>query len=268
MFDVQSKTISSYLGWWADAGLTDPVAEEACDWLAAPAPVPVRVPVRSETVAHDGLATAPVRAEPARIGGGVAGVAGNGAAPSLPETLPSTLTEFDAWLADYADLPGAHWSAKRCMPIGPAGAPLMIIADCPDVDDLDTGQLFSGANGRLLDAMLGAIGFDRAALRVASIALTRPPAGRIDSETVVPLRRMMLHHIALAKPQRILVLGQQTNQIVCETIIAPDGHGQQDINHFGGITTAYAVHHPRLLLERPMLKRAAWVTLKRIKDHG
>lgn len=268
MFDAQSKTISSYLDWWSDAGLTEAVADAPCDWLTAPqqaAPIHAMPPQMAQA---GGDAAAPQPQIRSQTAAGQAASALPSAAFTLPKTLPDSLPEFDAWAAETADLPGAQWSAKRCMPTGPAGAPLMIIADCPDVDDLETGQLLSGSSGRLLDAMVRAIGMERANLRLASIALTRPPAGRIDAEAVAPLRQMMLHHIALAKPQRILILGQQTNQIVCETIIAPDGHGQQDINHFGGITTAYAVHHPRLLLERPLLKRAAWVTLKRIKDHG
>lgn len=276
MFDAQSKTISSYLDWWSDAGLTEGVADAPCDWLTAPQQAaPIHAVPPQSTQAGGGVAAPPTqaRSQSAPVqAGSAAPTAAPTAAPSaaftLPETLPDSLAEFDAWAADTADLPGAAWSASRVLPTGPANAPLMIIADCPDGDDLESGQLLSGASGRLLDAMFRAIGMERAGLRLASIALTRPPAGRIDAEAVAPLRRMMLHQIALANPQRILVLGQQTNQLLCETIIAPDGHGQRDINHFGGITTAYAVHHPRLLLERPLLKRAAWVTLKRIKDHG
>lgn len=248
MFGGQIAAIESYLGWWADAGLVDPVSDDPRDWLARVAP----------PVVDQRASAAPVPALVAEV------VERPAPAPTAP--MPDDLAGFDAWLAGDPSLPGAHWSMARVLPEGGEGAPMMILADGPDVADLEMGRLFSGSPGRLLDAMLAAIGLARGDIRLASIALTRAPGGRIDGAEAEALVRIARHHIHVARPQRLLIVGQQAAQLIAAT----DGGGnwvgdvprQRAINHYGATIDAYAIHHPRLLIERPMLKRAAWAVLK------
>jgi uracil-DNA glycosylase len=252
MRDYQKSTIDSYLGWWEDAGLTDPVQEDGAIWLQSAAPVAAPQPEPKRAAAPLPSAEARVSAPPP--------------AAFDHSALPGDLISFDQWLSNDPALPGAHWSAQRIAPAGPAAAPLMVISDMPDADDLAAGHLLAGAVGELFDAMLGAIGHQRAASRLASIALTHAPGGRWDDETAGALRTIMLHHIRLAAPARLLLLGQQTCRLLTGDDVPAEGHGLRNINHYGATVAAVAIHHPRLLLNRQALKRGAWTALKQFRE--
>jgi uracil-DNA glycosylase len=246
----EQALIASYFGWWQNAGLVDPVGDRPCDWLLAPATAPT---VARAPVAHTAklVPIPPVRATGPRL-----------PAPPQPlAALPATLVAFDSWLATSPDLPGADWSSARCLPAGPGNAALMILSDAPDLPDIATAQLFSGAAGRLLDAMLAAIGRTRADVRLASIALTRPVGGRLSGPECDRLLAIAQHHIALVRPTTLLLLGQQADQLL-------GGGSQRFVNHNGGIMAMHAIPHPRLLLDRPLLKRHAWDVLKTLKEPG
>lgn len=255
--------ISSYLDWWADAGLTDSVGDEPTDWLAAPARPVSDAPQPAAAIINDaGLAVSKPSQAAQRPAAAVSAPAGT--APLLQ--LPDDLAAFDAWLAGGSALPGRHWSATAVLPQGPVDAPLMLLADVPDPDDFAAGFLFAGAAGRLLDAMLAAIGMQRDQLRIASIAMTRPPAGRIEGPEAEHLLAMAHHHIAIARPRHVILLGQQSCSLLTGDVVPPDGQGQRQINRFGVNRAVTAIHHPRLLLKQPLLKRPTWTALKRLKE--
>lgn len=248
MIGEQSQAIKSYVGWWGDAGLIDAVSDEAFDWLA-----PV-VKIATRDIAEMQRAT-------------LAQVAPTAAThpAERPETLPDDLAAFDAWLAESADLPGLDWSMQRVLPSGPVDAPLMLLADAPDPADIEAGRLFSGAQGKLIDAMLAAIGLSRDACRIGSIALTRPIGGRLDGGDADRLTAIARRHVALVNPRALLLVGQQSAQLVAGEGVSPTLR-QLEFNHDGVTVAAFAIHHPRLLLERPLLKRPAWEVLKRVRE--
>lgn len=246
MIGEQLQTIKSAMDWWADAGLVDAVADRPFDWLA---PVERAMPVTSVAIER----SLPVTAMTVR--------------KDEPKdfVLPGTLAAFDAWLAASPDLPGRDWSMRPVLPAGPAAAALMLIADVPDPADIEAGRLFSGGQGRLLDAMVASIGLTRDTCRVASIAVTRPLGGRLDGANADKLVGIARHHIALVQPKVLLLLGQQSAQLIAGEAISPTPC-QHSLNHDGVKTAAFAIHHPRLLLERPLLKRPAWEVLKRVRE--
>jgi uracil-DNA glycosylase len=252
MFGGHSQTIDSYTGWWADAGLIDAVSDHPFDWLAPVAPpAPVTAPRDIAALQRATLAqVAP---------------AATTASDEKPVALPGDLAAFDTWLTETIDLPGLDWSMQRVLPYGPADAPLMLLADAPDPADIEAGRLFSGAQGKLIDAMLAAIGLTRDACRIGSIALTRPIGGRLDGSDADRLTAIARRHIALAKPRALLLVGQQSAQLVAGEGVSP-ALRQLEFNHDGVTVAAFAIHHPRLLLERPLLKRPAWEVLKRVRE--
>jgi DNA polymerase len=262
MFSEHSSVISSYLDWWAGAGLSDSVSDEVMDWLApvAPRSAATTPSVSRETAVINDAGSA------IREVGPLKSPVGLGSNTATASGLPSDLADFDAWLATRPTQLGAIWSEAPVLPQGPANAPLMILSDTPDVDDSVAGHLFAGAQGRLLDAMLAAIGLSREMVRIGSIAFTRPPAGRIEGADSVLLLTVARHHIALARPRKLLLLGQQTCSLLTGEVVPPDGLGQRQINLLGGMKTVTAIHHPRLLLKQPLLKRPAWTALKPLKE--
>lgn len=244
----------SYHDWWSLAGVDTLVGEVPAGWLDVPA-------------ANDATAKpkAPLIAEPAP-------------AP-LPEALqrretsievrergpvvfPGEWDAFRTWLADGTDVPGSQWDARRVLPVGDAGAPLMLLTAWPEIDDQRDGTLFAGPAGDLLDAMLRAIGMTRAGSYVASLAVTRPPGGRIDESDAAELERLLWHHLALARPERLLLIGSDIARMATGIALA-DARGKLlDINQDGGKVEAVAVAHPAMLLARPAQKAAAWDSLK------
>lgn len=176
--------------------------------------------------------------------------------------MPDDRAAFQAWLADDAGVPGTRWHPQRVLPIGTPGAKLMVFALAPEMADHDAGQLFAGDCGRLLDAMLRAIGLARSDCYLASLALTRPPGGRIDAHEMAALTPLLWHHVRLAAPQKLLIFGTDLTQAVLGTDLASVRGNLRDVNQAGVKLTASATQHPMLLLDRPARKAAAWDSLK------
>ena len=99
----------------------------------------------------------------------------------------------------------------------------MIVSDCPDEDDLDAGTILSGATGTLLRNMLSAIGVDLAACYRASLSVTRPASGRLPAGEIADLATSMRHHIALARPQNLLLLGTGASEALIGSSSASAG---------------------------------------------
>ena len=241
--------------WWSLAGVDALVGEQPAGWLVTPpandaaAPKPKRV-VNAEPELPP-LPAALQRQETPEA-----------AEPKGPVVFPDDWTEFQNWLATADDVPGSQWDARRVLPAGEAGAPLMLLTAWPEIDDQRDGTLFAGPAGKLLDAMLQAIGMARGGCYVASLAVTRPAGGRCDGEEAAELDRLLWHHLRLAKPGRLLLIGSDIVRMAARLPL-PDARGKLlDINQDGGKMEAVAVAHPTMLLARPAQKAAAWDSLK------
>ncbi len=222
-------TIASALEWWRDAGVDCAIEDAPRDWLARVAPAAVPAAVRE-------------------------------AAPEAAP-LPATLEEFAAWRTSLA-APEAGWSGPALGAQGDAASGLMIVTDMPDRDDEAAGQLLAGNAGKLFDRMLAAIGRDRSSIYLASLAVKRPPAGRVAPEASDALDALLRHHVALARPKRLLLLGNAASRAITGVDV-PDARGNlRLVNHDGGTVAAVASFHPRFLLERPAAKADAWRDLR------
>lgn len=236
----------SALDWWRDAGVDATVDETPRDWTA--------------------------RVEPVRR------VAAAAAAPTVAEipapALPDTLAAFEAWRVG-PEAPEAGWPGRPIGAQGSAQSGLMILVDLPDREDSDTGVLMSGAVGRLFDRMLAAIGRDRASIYLASVCTTRPGAGRIAPEIEVRLNEIVRHHVMLAAPKRLLLLGNAPSRALIGADFARARGDLHVINLSGEMVPgrnsdaavqAVASFHPRFLLERPAAKAEAWKDLQMLID--
>jgi DNA polymerase len=245
----------SICDWWSLAGVDALVGESPAGWLRAPpANDPAPPPKRAEAVEEPPPLPAALqrRETPETL------------APKGPVAFPEAWDEFRQWLAESAEVPGSQWDARRVLPAGEAGAPLMLLTAWPEIDDQRDGTLFSGAAGALLDAMLRAIGTVRESCYTASIAVTRPPGGRCDASEAEELARLLRHHIGLARPERLLLVGGDAARLAADRPLA-DMRGQLlDLNCNGVMVNTVAIAHPAMLLARPAHKAAAWDSLKLI----
>lgn len=244
----------SYCDWWSLAGVDTLVGETPAGWLAAP-PTNDLVAAKPRIVATE-PETAPLPAILQRQPTTETPVA------KAPTAAPEDWNAFQQWLAETPDVPGSQWDARRVLPVGDAGAPLMLLIAWPEIDDQRDGALFVGAAGKLLDAMLGAIGMARGDCYLASLAVTRPPGGRCDNEEAVDLEKLLWHHLRLARPERLLLIGSDILRMAAKIPLL-DARGRLlDINQEGGKVEAVAIASPAMLLARPAQKAAAWDSLK------
>ena len=247
----------SICDWWSLAGVDALVGEAPAGWLVLPAANDVaaaKPKVRPSLAVEPKLAPLPAVLQRQE--------APEAAAPKGPVVFPDDWSEFQRWLAEGADVPGSQWDARRVLPVGETDAPLMLLTAWPEIDDQRDGALFSGAAGKLLDAMLQAIGRTRGDCYIASLAVTRPAGGRCDGEEATELDRLLGHHLRLANPGRLLLIGGDIVRMAAN-IALPDARGKLlYINQDGRKLEAVAVAHPAMLLARPAQKAAAWDSLK------
>ncbi len=244
----------SICDWWSLAGVDALVGEQSAGWLVAP---PANdAAAKPKRIVHEEPELPPLPAALQRQD------IPEAAETKGPVVFPDDWNEFQAWLANGDDVPGSQWDARRILPAGDAGAPLMLLTAWPEIDDQQDGTLFSGAAGQLLDAMLRAIGMARADCYVASLAVTRPAGGRCDGNEAAELDRLLWHHLWLARPGRLLLIGGDIVRMAAASTL-PDVRGKLlNINQDGGKVDAVAVAHPAMLLARPAQKAAAWDSLK------
>jgi uracil-DNA glycosylase len=221
-------TVASALGWWAGAGVDTSVDEEARDWLKA-APKP----------------GSPITA----------------AAQEPPASLPDTIETLHALLATGAYVSQPAPPGRRVAPSGTPASGLMIVADMPDPGDAEAGHLFAGETARLFDAMLAAMGFDRASIYLTPFCPART-AGRVDERQCEALTTLMRRHIALAAPAALILFGDEP----ARRLIGPDAlqarGGLRSVKHDGGTVPAIATFHPRHLRRMPALKASAWADMR------
>jgi DNA polymerase len=219
--------VASALGWWSEAGLDTLAAEDTRNWLAAPAKA---VPT---------AAAAPA-ATPATA-------------------LPDSLEALHALLAtgDYA--PQSAPPGRRIAPSGTPSSDLMIVADMPDADD--AGHLFAGEAARLFDAMLAAMGRDRATIYLAPFSPARA-AGRLDDRQGEALTALMRRHISLAAPKALILFGDEPAKWLIGPQALQTRGGLRSVNHDGGTVPAIATFHPRHLRRMPALKASSWSDMR------
>lgn len=218
--------IASAVGWWSEAGLEVLADEAPRDWLAPPAKPakPVEAPI---------------------------------AAPA--PTLPTGIEALHALLAtgDYA--PQSAPPGRRIAPSGAPGAALMIVADMPDADD--AGTLFAGETAKLFDAMLAAMGLDRARIYLAPFSPARS-AGRISPDQGEALAALMRRHISLAAPAALMIFGDEPARWLIGAQALEKRGDLHSVNHDGGTVSAIATFHPRHLRRMPALKASAWTDMR------
>ena len=239
--DVRAGALSA-LGWWLEAGVDTAIDESPRDWLRAAAP-----PAAGADATAAGVPVSPATSR--------------APAPALSGTpLPATLAAMHARLLDPALIPSAPGAALA--PVGDPASGLMLLVDMPEAEDAAAGQLLSGDAGRLLDRMLGAIGRDRASSYLAAMVPARPAGGRVPAPLAAELGQLALHHVALARPRMLLLLGDGPCRALLGIGLAEARGALHDVHHLGGKVAAVATFPPRYLLREQGAKAKAWQDLR------
>ena len=218
--------------WWADAGVDTIVGEEPRDWLRE-------------------KPKAPAPATPA--------------APAA-EALPDQLELFRGYLRDSDALPFSAPNARRVCPSGDPASGLMMVADMPAAEDCASGTLLSGEAGRLFDRMLAAMGRDRDSIYLASLSCLRSPDGRFTDAASTQCATLARHHIGLAAPKAVLLLGDAVAKALLGLPVIKARGRWHDLSTHAGQIPAIATFAPNFLLDQPAAKAAAWADLQMLME--
>ena len=229
-----ASQFAAALDWWRDAGVDHNWTDAPQSWAAPLEPVLAQI-------------DEPATAAPAR--------------PAAPvpasidrSTWPQTFEAFAPWWLT------SHWLGNaapetRAPARGPAGAELMVLVSEPEAGDRE--MLLSGPQGRLLDAMLAAMGLDPAAVYRASVIPRAMPHADWAALAAQGLGDLARHHIALAAPKRLIVFGGHILPLLGhESANNPTNFAQ--INHGDPNIPLLGLRDLAVLLERPRWKAGVW----------
>ncbi len=149
--------------------------------------------------------------------------------------------------------------------VGVRDADAMVVGEAPGADEDRLGEPFVGRAGKLLDAMLAAIGLSRREnCYIANILKCRPPNNRDPRpEEVANCLPYLERQIELVAPRALLAVGRIAAQNLLG-VTTPIGRLRGKIHHYRGIPVV-VTYHPAYLLRSPLEKRKAWEDLKRYR---
>ena len=147
--------------------------------------------------------------------------------------------------------------------VGDVNADWMLIGEAPGAEEDRRGEPFVGRAGKLLDAMLQAVGFAREQVFIANILKCRPPKNRDPRpEEVVACSNYLEQQINTVKPKIILALGRVAAQNLLKTE-TPIGKMRGKRYHYGDPPVPVVVtYHPAYLLRSPREKKKSWQDLR------
>ena len=164
------------------------------------------------------------------------------------------MSDFSAWwMAEPALAPAG---AVRVPPSGPEAPALMVVVPMPEAQDGDS--LLSGPAGRLLDGFLVAAGLSRAEVYCAAALPTRIAAADWAALAEQGLGDLLAHHIALVRPQRVIVFGQNGISTLLRNDSANNPTHLPSFNHDGAIVPALSAYDLEAIVARPALKAGLW----------
>lgn len=220
-----ASDLAAALDWWREAGVDAVYSNEPRGWLADP-----------EAQAPAADAIKPVEAAPppppaVKIGG--------------PRSArPQDLAAFKQWWLTETSLDEGGL-APRIAPLGEVSAELMVLVPMPEEGDRDS--LLSGPQAKLLDGFLAAAGLSPGQVYRAAALPRHTPLPDWPALQAQGMGEVLAHHVALARPKRLLVLGRVILPL-CGHDPAQGAQKLRSFNHEGGrVPALYEVGLERLL---------------------
>jgi DNA polymerase len=119
------------------------------------------------------------------------------------------------------------------------------------------GCAISGEAWELAKRMLAAIGIDTDDAYCASLTPIHAPGARLNPRDREDYAEIARNHVRLAKPKRLLLLGDGPSQaLLGKPVAQARGH----VHKIEGVRTV-VTFHPRHLIKRALDKRLAWQDL-------
>ena len=232
-----AEALAAAQDWWREAGVDCDFADEPRDWLEQPA----AAPAPGEASFVPPAPPRPAKPEVPPLGGDRA-------------FWPQALADFAPWwLAEESLETGG--TGPRIAPRGMEGAELMVLVPMPEEGDSD--GLLAGQQGTLVGNMLAAMGVAEDA---AYLAAALPRHARHPDWQGLAARQLgevIAHHVRLARPKRLLVLGRAMLPLFGYDP-AQGAAAVREIALEGCEVPALASYGPEPLLATPRFRAALW----------
>lgn len=249
-----SAQIAAALDWWREAGVSYAYSDEPQEWLEE---------IAQEGAPPQGAPPPMMRARPEpppppprpRLGGEV-------------DQWPKSLGDFAPWWMNEPTLDPTG-APGRVPPRGPVGAALMVVVPMPESVDAQSGQLLCGPQGKLLSAMLRVMGLGSDDCYIAAALPRTMPAPDWDLLRNEGMGAVLAHHIALAAPRRLLLLGDrilpllghdpsQKPALLSLINQSEAGHGRPEAGTDASGIAVLVAQDLGMLLENPRRKAGFW----------
>lgn len=172
---------------------------------------------------------------------------------------------------DWEELKAAVTACRACQlceqrkqavfGVGDVEADWLFVGEGPDAEEDERGEPFVGQAGKLLDAMLAAIGLKRGKkVYIANVVKCRPPNNRTpEAEETAACFPYLQRQIALIRPRLIVALGKPAAQTLLGRELKV-GAARGQLFDYEGIPLI-VTYHPAYLLRNLMDKAKAWEDL-------
>jgi DNA polymerase len=250
-----ARELEAALAFWQAAGVSHDFHDDATAWLAeaplAPAPEAGGKRPGAERRPAGTAPTATPAAAPRERAATPAPAPATARANLLGDSPPADLATFRDWWMKAPGIAPAQ-TYPRIAPRGEAGAALLVLV--PQPEEADRARLLEGPQGRLLANILAAMGLEESAVYVAAALPCHTPMADLPALAAGGMDRVTAHHIALAAPERVLVLG---------TALAPllgsaGAESLREINQGNRKVPVMASETLEAMLHSPTLKARFW----------
>ena len=201
------------------------------------------------------------------------------AAPAAAEPLPAMSTDAPSGdersrriaAMGWEELRAAVAACRACrlcekrkqavLGVGDLEADWLFVGEGPGAEEDERGEPFVGQAGRLLDAMLAAIGLERGSkVYIGNVVKCRPPNNRTpEAEETAACFPYLQRQIALIRPKLIVALGKPAAETLLGAAVKV-GAARGRLFDYRGIPLI-VTYHPAYLLRNPTDKAKAWEDL-------
>lgn len=236
---ILTRDISAAIDWWREAGVDCDFADETKGWLSAdPEIEPAVSPKASVSPPIEQATAQPTATEKDLLG----------------EEPPTDLAQFRSWWLGEPGLDSIG-PRGRIAPEGNAGCELMILVVDPEQGDRD--GLLTQTQGRLLDAMLRAMVFNRSNIYLASALPRHTPMADGEAMAAAGFGKVLHHHIGLAAPKRIITFGSNILPLLGHEV-AQDPARFHEFAHDSGNAQLMWSEGLESMIAMPRLKSRFW----------
>jgi uracil-DNA glycosylase family 4 len=184
-------------------------------------------------------------------------------AGSAAVELPGTFHDLEEMVRSCTQCALASGRRQTVFGEGDPQARLMFVGEAPGAEEDRTGRPFVGPAGKLLDAMIAAMGLRRDQVFIANVLKCRPPGNRDPRpEEAGACAPYLDRQIELIAPEVLVALGKPASQRLTGSD-KPMGALRGRWSSYRGVPVL-CTYHPAYLLRTPKGKRQAWDDLKQV----